>query len=192
VKQGVTLLLGMLALGGCWQEAPTQAGQSMTSYSFSPVLVTDSNVEGLRRLLRPRVVFGHAEDTSEPRNISVEYLYWSAGHKDTVTVTAEWVELLTDRAWQASLEISPDDLFRNSRNAASITLVFGPNGLLVAGTDSSDPDPGKDLAHVCGTRVPAQDRDISAEVNEHALLKTALTLQFPPVPDQTTCPEPQE
>jgi len=192
VKQGVTLLLGMLALGGCWQKAPTQAVFSMTSYSFSPVLVTETNVEGLNIPPRPRVVSGQAEDTSEPRDLGVTLVYWSAGHKDTVAVTAEWVELLTDRAWQASLEVSPEDLLRDSRNAASITLVFGPNGLLVAGTDSSDPGPGKDLAHVCGTRVPAQDRDISVEVNKHAKLASTLSFDFPPVPDQTTCPEPQE
>ncbi|WP_114962888.1 hypothetical protein [Tritonibacter mobilis] len=183
-------LMAMLALTGCWKETPTQANLSMTSYSYSPVLVTEAKVEGLKIPFNTKVVTGEAENANIPRNLGTYTLSWSAGNKDAVAVSAKWVELLTDRAWEASLEVSPDDLLRNSLNTASITLIFGPNGQFVAGTDPSDTGSGKDLASECGTRTPTQDRDISAEVDAHALLAEALRFDHPPVPDQTTCPEP--
>lgn len=183
-------LMAMLALTGCWKETPTQANLSMTSYSYSPVLVTEAKVEGLKIPFNTKVVTGEAENANIPRNLGTYTLSWSAGNKDTVAVSAKWVELLTDRAWEASLEVSPDDLLRNSLNTASITLIFGPNGQFVAGTDPSGAGSGKDLASECGTRTPTQDRDISAEVDAHALLAEALRFDYPPVPDQTTCPEP--
>ena len=186
------VLAGLMALSGCWKEAPKQANLSMTSYSYSPVLVTDAEVEGLRIPIGTSVVTGNAEDASIPRDLGIYSLSWSAGHKDTVTVSVEWVELLTDRAWQASLEISPDDLFRNMRNAASITLIFGANGRFIAGTEPSDVGEGKDIAQVCGTRTPEKDRDVSAEANAHAQLTEALRFEYPPVPDQPPCPEPSQ
>lgn len=188
----VAAVLLVLALGGCWEKAPTTLNLSLSTFSYSPVLMTAVEVEGMAPL-DTVVVASRAEDPDLPRSLGLYSMNWSAGGKNRVTVRARWVELLTDKAWEAAIDIAPRDLTRPREGTAILTLVFGPHGQLLVASDPISPaEPRRDLAQVCGTRAPSADRDISAEVDAIAQLASTLALDFPPVPDATPCPEPTE
>jgi hypothetical protein len=192
--EAVRAALVATALGGCWAEGPTTLGFAMSSFSWSPVLVTEAKVEGIAPLpIKALVVAASAEDLSVPRDLGTYSMDWAAGANDSVTVHATWVELLTDRAWEAAVDISPRDLTQRHAGTASLTLVFGPHGEMIVASDPlPDEGPRRDLVQVCGQRKPSADRDIAAEADAIAQLASTLALTFPPVPTDTRCPEPRE
>lgn len=164
----------------------------MSSLRASPVLVTSAEVEGVMVLpIADVVVAADAEDPEVPRNLGTYLMGWSAGGQDSITLRARWVELLTDRAWEASATISPRDLELNGNDTAELTLIFGPHGQMVVASDPLPQDgPRRDVAQVCGQRIPAADRDVSAEANSIARLASTLAFDYPPLPAETICPEP--
>lgn len=179
----------MVAVAGCQTEAPQEMAFSLTSYQSSPALVAAVLVGERSAIPLPTVVFGMA-DTGEVRSTSTERLRWD-GASGSVQVKAQWIEMLTNRAYEAQTTVKVADLFHSQPDVVDLTLIIGPNGLMLIGSDPLPTEgPPRDVARVCGTRVPAQDRAIAAEANDHAKLTEALALTYPPVPPDSECPEP--
>ena len=183
-----------LTLAGCWSKPPRILQFSMSSFSYSPVLVLGAEVDGVSDLpIFETVVAAAAEDLDVPRDLGIYSMDWSAGGRDTVTVRAQWVELRTDTAWQAEAVIAPQDLERYQEWSAELTVVFGPHGQMIVASDPMpDQGPRRDLVQVCGQRLPEADRDVSAGIDAIGGLARALARDYAPVPASTPCPEPQE
>ncbi|WP_066710000.1 hypothetical protein [Celeribacter ethanolicus] len=184
-------LAGTLLLSGCIPSGPKRVDLSMTSFSYSPVLITQADIADVYREPIPTVRFGMA-DIEAPRSTETMSLTRPLSGTDEFQITAQWVELLTNRAWQASVTVDPRELTTIRDDRVDLILIFGANGHLVIGSDDDSKHINKDVAETCGLRVPEADRDVAAEANAHAKLASALAFEYPPVPTDAPCPEPAQ
>jgi len=185
----VLVLTVALFLSGCISSGPKRVVLSMSSFSYSPVLVTEARVADIYFRSVPSVTLGMA-DVGLPRSSGHMYLSRPLSGAEDFQISVRWVEMLTNRAWRASITVNPKDLTVKRDDLVSLILIFGANGYFVVGSDNGGEHITKDVAQTCGERVPEEDRDVAAEVNKHAKLASALALDYAPVPDQTICPEP--
>ncbi|MFD1796554.1 hypothetical protein ACFSC1_11240 [Paracoccus aurantiacus] len=155
------LLIASLLLLGC---RPVIAADSLSlafgSYRSSPVVLTHFSIE---KPLAPtqRVIVSSDAERSMPRDdgrSSALSLPRDVDGDGYWTVRAEWVELQTDRAWRNEVKV-PLSKLNVAYDMAMLTVIFGPNGLLLIGSDK----PGNgaadrlNVAAECGQRVPASD-----------------------------------
>lgn len=192
IKSLLIIVGALLFLAGCWKQTlPHQMNFSTGAFSYAPVLATKVRIGDTIALERPRVVTGLA-DTMRPRTVGHATLQWDV--QDTVVrVQAEWIELLTNRAWRAEAELPVDELLQLLEGTAEILVIFDANGRMIVGSDPLPTDgPTMDLIDICGVRVPQMDRDIAAEANDHAKLVSALAFDFPPAPEMTVCQAPAQ
>jgi len=185
----VLALTGALLLNDCMPSGPKRVDLSMSSFSYSPVLVTEAQVADIYYHNNPLVTLGMAE-VGLPRSTGHMMLARPLSGSKDFEISVRWVEMLTNRAWRASVTVDPKDLTAEHDDWVSIILIFGANGHFVVGSDYGTEHITKDVVQVCGERDPEADRDVAAEVNKHAKLASALALDYAPVPDQTTCPAP--
>ena len=137
----------------------------------------------------PRVVAGGADTTTGPRGVGrSSYVGFDEAQFDIDLV---WVELLTDRAYTASVPLDARDLPRGPTGAAELVIVIGPNGLLIVADDEDFPGPQGEVTAICATRTPAAD---TAWRLRHPLsqarLTEALADTYPPVSADTRCKDP--
>jgi hypothetical protein len=185
----VLVLTVALFLSGCISSGPKRVALSMSSFSYSPVLATEVQVADIYFQNRPSVTLGMA-DVGLPRSTGHMYLSRPLSGAEDFQISVHWVEMLTNRAWRASVLVDPKELTVEYDNVVSLILIFGANGYFAVGSDDASEYMTKDVVQTCGERVPEEDRDVAAEVNKHAKLASALALDYAPVPDQTICPEP--
>ncbi|WP_415919331.1 hypothetical protein [Tateyamaria sp. SN6-1] len=185
-------IAAVLMLSACFDSAPEQLSLSYGAHAPSPVMVLSFTVNAAPEPATPLVVFG-AADSGYPRTSGTRTGGSWPGDGGTASISATWVELLTDRAYSATLDVPTADLPRSASDAAQVAAIFGPNGLLVLAGDSVETMPEYiNIAQACGTRAPAQDQDFAAAPLAHARLTEALAVAHPPVPATTTCPEPAQ
>ena len=189
IRVPVLAVLALVALvPGCRDGSAAGLGVAETTYRATPVVIetfTVGDVDTIRGL--PRVVAGGA-DTTRGRRGGGPSTYGVAV-RDPLELEVAWVELLTDRAYAASLELDPADLPRGPTGAPSLVVVIGPNGLLLVADDAGGVQ--RDAAAVCAPRAPERD---TAWRRRDPLslpgLTEALADDYPPVRPDPRCPEP--
>jgi hypothetical protein len=149
-------------------------GLSFTSYLAAPAVLQQFAIEQALAPVDPILVAGEA-DISMPRigMMAAVTPPVDEGRDGKWLVSAEWVELTTDKAWKAVAEV-PVDALDVSYDTYTLQVIFGPNGEMLIGSDK----PGNtqadkvDIMRVCGERVPGADRAWQRE-----------TGYFPEIPD---------
>ncbi len=188
-------VLFCLTVTGCKAEGdPRILWMSFSTYHSSPVVVTSFTLNGSEMIVLPDVVAGLA-DLPEPRSGNggrLVDLPPDVGD-GRMTFMAEWVELLTGRAWSAQVSADIGDLQDVSDGAVEAMAIFGPNGLFIL---ASDPLPVSatdfelnDLSKQCATYRPENDRDLTSEAETLGLVEF-LALDYPPVTNPE-CPDPE-
>jgi hypothetical protein len=180
VWTAAAIAAGGVALGAYhWQaaaqdDASRSLGLSFTSYLAAPAVLQQFAIEQALAPVDPILVAGEA-DVSLPRIGMMAAISppVDEGGDGKWRVSAEWVELTTDKAWMAVAEV-PVDALDVSYDTYGLQVIFGPNGEMLIGSDK----PGNalsdkvDIVRVCGVRVPAADRAWQRE-----------TGYFPEIPD---------
>lgn len=175
-----TLLLSACRLGG----DPSGVVVSFSTYASTPVVVTEFSLNGTNLGLLPIVAVGLA-DQDHPRLAGTGEM--SVGYPkggSTLRLEAEWVELLTDRAWRAQVDVAVDTLETIPTDRVRLMPIFGPNGLMIVASDpvptSQSDTRENDVARICGTRHETGDTDFAAKPREYPGLFEALERSYPP------------
>lgn len=182
-------VLGVVALG-LWLLSVQIFGRAPDSLSFgvgnrigAPIAVIRQDIGG-RPVSTPTVYYTGGAD-STPRHGAGIVAPVPQGA--SIQIEATWIEVHTGQAFSASAEVAKSDL-AVAAGSYDLVLVYLPGGWLVVGSD-----PGlvggtyqtRDLARICGTRQPDQDRDLVAEgqaaLDEFAGLEFALGRGHDPV-----------
>jgi len=195
VKRVYVLVLGVFALaviGGLltYRQLAQQhlyLSLSFGAYRASPVVLTDFAIEQDLGPIPPTAVSGDA-DGEMPRTAGGAAISApiDVGRDGKWLVSARWVELPTDKAWTAQVEV-PVDALIISYSAYTLTVIFGPNGELLIGSDKAGNQPSDrvDIVRVCGTRTPSADRAWQSDTG--FLPEVAIIMeQFTPNPTQST------
>ena len=125
----------LLGLGGQAASAADYLALSFGAYRSSPVLLTHFSVETALAPTPEMVVSGAAEGAM-PRTAgsSAVNLPRDAGRDGKWTVSAQWIELQTNRAYRADLTV-PIAALTEVYSAYELNVIFGPNGLMILGSD---------------------------------------------------------
>lgn len=191
-------LLITLTLMGAWpaHADPDEMLLGFGSYASTPVIITGFRLNDRQPIHFPMLENSEV-DQLRPRVGSGRYaLAYPKGADDQrLRIKAEWVELLSNRAWQAELDVEIARLDRARPDQVALMPVFGPNGEFLITSDPV-PDPaGKvilnDVLRTCGSRNPAKDHDYRAAPSAIAGLAEALSFTYPPASDPA-CPAPKD
>jgi len=182
----------MVLLLGCHS---AMAADSLTltfgSYQSSPVVLTHFAIE-MPLAETQRLIVVSAAEREMPRTYSANALSLprDVDHDGHWTVAAQWVELQTDRAWRATVNV-PIRALTEWHGSAQLNVIFGPNGLFLIGSDKigNRHSDRVDVAYVCGKRVPGADRSWRTETGYFPDLPDVLDYARP-VPARTHCPMP--
>lgn len=191
----VFFIVTFLGAGAC-QRKVTSLSLSTGSYSSTPVILTEMRVNGVLYRFEGHVVAGMS-DIMMPRGSASWSITIPEGLSDPVRIETSWTEILTNRAYSATIEapLKKFDVYQIGQGwyKTTITPIYGPNGLLVIASDpiptSADNIPKNDVARICGVRVPSADKDWRSEVNNvGGHLKNAYARTYPPV-ENPECPD---
>ncbi|MFV0409256.1 MAG: hypothetical protein ACK5LJ_06045 [Paracoccus sp. (in: a-proteobacteria)] len=174
---------------------PTLAGEGLTlsfgAYESSPVVLTHFAIEEPLAETQTVIVSGKA-DRAMPRTSGSNALSLpeDAGRDGKWRISAQWVELMTDRAWRGEISVPVSQLTR-AYDAYELNVIFGPNGLLLIGSDRIGNQPGDriDVAMDCAERIRAADHAWRRETGIFPELP-ALLDQLRPTPVGTDCADP--
>jgi hypothetical protein len=186
MKSCYAALALMTGLVACQDSSAEPAGLvlSFGSYDASPVVLLDVSVNGVAMAKSP--VVAERSDTETPRTTGSYLLDFPptvlAGD---VVVSVSWVELFTQKAWQAEVTAPLSALVRDAgTDSVRIGPVFGPNGLMILTSDpiptSATDIPLVDVARMCGSRLPGADFDYTVDPGELGITDL-LQFTFPPV-----------
>ncbi|SFR34042.1 hypothetical protein [Litoreibacter janthinus] len=188
----LAVLFAAATLAGCKTSQGSDAlALSFSAYKTTPVMVTHFSIE---KPLAPTPPFipGGIADEGPPRfaGVSSGDAPVDRGADGVWQVSARWVELTTDRAWEASVDVPVDEV-NIDLGAYSLTVIMGPNGLLLIGSDLAGTQKSdmKDIARSCGARVPEDDKAWRLETEAHTGLKTIMSAPRGPVTNPE-CPTP--
>ena len=187
-------LLALAVLAGCKaDDDPSALSLMFSSYHSTPVVLTHFSIE---MPLAPTPIFipGGRADQGPPRSAgsAVGSIPLDDGDDGLWRVAARWVELTTDRAWEAHVDVPIDELNTNFTHYA-LNVIMGPNGLFLIGSDKAGIELSdlKDVVRTCGVRVPSEDKAWRLETGQLAGLSTIMGISRPAVTDPE-CPTPQE
>lgn len=173
----VTIALGIGLVAPSDARARDGLSLNFTSFGASPVVLTGFAVEQPLAPIPPELIAG-AADTEFPRLMGGRAVSAPSDAKrdGKWVISAQWVELATDKAWTARAEI-PISALTFDETSYTLLLVFGPNGEMLIGSDrfSADPSARVDVARVCGTRLPQNDKAWRKETGYFPALATVLT-----------------
>ncbi len=161
---------------------------SFGSYASTPVVITHFGLETPASEMPSYMTASGMSDREWPRTHSANLISTppDAGRDGLWRLEMQWVELPTDRAWRASIEIPYEKL--RQPDTYQLQVITGPNGLLLIGSDLSAPDRSglRDIVRSCGERVPSADH---AWRNEDGYLPglSYIMKDLPPVRDPE-CP----
>lgn len=164
---------------------------SFGAYRSAPVLLTHFSIEAPLAATPEMVIAGSAE-SAMPRapGSNAISLPRDVGRDRKWTVSAQWIELQTSRAYRADLTVPVSALTEVFR-AYELNVIFGPNGLMILGSDKAGNRASDrvDLVAGCGDRVPRADRAWGNETGRFTQLPQVRS-HMRPVPAQTICPAP--
>lgn len=135
------------------------------AYSDRPVVLKTFGINtGYSSLFSDLVVEGKAE--TAPRGGAGGYLVgYRKGWGSRISLEATWIELSSGMAWRATADVSSNDMERGGSGEINVSPIFAPGGLMIISSDpiplSADDMRTKDLARICGKRVPELDQDYS-------------------------------
>lgn len=161
---------------------------SFGAYTSTPVVITHFGLETPASEMPSYMTASGMSDREWPRSHSLHLISAppDAGRDGLWRLEMQWVELPTDRAWRASIEIPYEELRQSS--GYELQVITGPNGLLLIGSDlpASDRSGLRDIVRTCGERVPSADH---AWRNEDGYLPglSYIMKDLPPVRDPE-CP----
>lgn len=185
------LAAGVLGLGAQAALAADYLALSFGAYRSSPVLLTHFAIETALAPTPEMVVSGAAErEMPRTAGSSAISLPRDAGRDGMWTVSAQWIELQTNRAYRADLTV-PVSALTEVYSAYELNVVFGPNGLMILGSDrvGNRKADRVDLVAGCGDRVPGSDRDWGRETGRFTQLPQ-VRRNMSAVPARTVCPAP--
>lgn len=185
MKQIILAAFILFGLCGCDGNWPSGVSLAFSSYSSTPVVVTEFSLNDASLGLLPQVVSGQA-DTNRPfEGAGRMDVSLPSNAKSKVVMKATWVEILTGRAWHGTLDFPIGNLQKVDLNRVEIMPVFGPNGLLLV---TSDPTPESDkdqrtvdIAQICAIRDKASDTNYRAQPKALPQLFETLDRAYPPV-----------
>ena len=191
MRRAAITALALLAAGCGSAGAAEYLALSFGAYRSAPVLVTHFAIEKPLAPTPEMVVSGAAEN-AVPRTSgsSAISLPRDAGGDGKWTVSAQWIELQSGRAYRADLPVPISALSEVSR-AAELNVIFGPNGLMILGSDrvGNRKADRVDLVAGCGDRVPGSDRNWGQETGKFTQLPH-VRRNMSAVPSRTVCPAP--
>lgn len=187
-------LFALALLAGCKSSTDASALSLMFStYWSTPVVLTHFSIEMPLGPV-PEFIPGGRADRGPPRNAgsSVGGVPLDAGDDGLWRVSARWVELTTDHAWEAEVDVPIEELNLNFSHYA-LNVIMGPNGLLLIGSDKAGEGLSgiKDVARICGHRVPSDDKAWRLTAGELPGLSIIMKNDRPPVTN-SECLSPQE
>lgn len=170
-----------LALGGC-NSTPSSLSFSVGAQRSWPVDPQAINVNGTQLADVLRATGAGWDDGAGAGSILTD---WPKGESDTLRVTAAWVELLTGRAWEATVEVNADAL-ATSDSPVPLVALIGRNGQmrLTQATPAT-------LGQTCGIRMPALDQDLRARASGDQRLSVPLNNAAGLPPPPTPCADPE-
>lgn len=141
---------------------------SATSFSSTPVMAISVRVNGMDALIAsPESLYGRAEQEMPRLGGIATWDYLRGSSESRVLATAQWIKVLTNRAYQAVAEFDLSDLTSWSDNAVLLSVIFGPNGQMIVGSDpaptSETDQPKRDVADACGLRLPSAHFDFKPD-----------------------------
>ena len=167
---------------------------SFSSYSASPVVVTHFSIEQELAPITPEIASGEA-DLGMPRMAGAKALSLphDKGRDGKWLVSAQWVELPTDKAWTSTIEVPIKDL-SVAYDSYTLLVIFGPNGELLIGSDKIGNQSGDrvDVARNCGVRRPSADRVWRQETGYFPQLPIIMKNPQKPANVSPFCPQPTE
>lgn len=179
----IALLMGCQAAG-----AADSLSLTFGSYKAAPVVLTHFAIESPLAETQRVIVASDSEwrlPRDDGRSNALE-LPRDAGGDGYWKVSAQWAELQTDRAWRAEVKV-PISALNETYDMNALNVIFGPNGLLVIGSDTLDQR--VNVAAECGRRVPSADHAWRRETAQFPDLAASLAFADP-VPSETICPAP--
>ena len=167
-------------------------GLGFNSYENTPVILTHYAMEKPLAETPPMLIAGAADQSMSERNgggagNSVLTPPKDVGRDGQWQVSAQWVELMTNRAYRATLTVPIKDI--NIEHGGYVfTPIFGPNGLMMIGSDKVGLDESyrRNIAAVCGERVQSAD----AEWKDKQGILPGIEIILPKIPkpaDYTDC-----
>ena len=182
-----TFLLVAMALGGCRANEIRSLSFGIGTMTDSPVYITELLLDNREFIYTPSVESSGVG--SFPRTPGGTFFH-SIVLPDSFTIKVTWLEIMSERAYEAQATVNASDLAVES-GIGRLEVLFLPGGRMVIGSDPV-PRSGKivtrDIAEACGKRRPDLDRDIKGEVDSIAKLKEALQFATNPI-DEPPCGE---
>ena len=184
----LSLVLPACAIGGAGGGEPLTL--SFGAYSSTPVVITHFGLETPAvEMQSPELASGDS-DQYWPRTQGANAISTppDAGNDGLWTLEMQWVELPTDRAWRAAIEIPYKKL--KQPDSTVLQIITGPNGLLLIGSDLAvgDQSGKRDIMRVCGKRMPSADYPWREKQDYWADLPAIM--QNLPAVGSTECPSP--
>lgn len=197
IKKGITLSISLFTCCTLLSACATAhdllyLGLGFNSYENTPVILTHYAMEMPLAEIPPMLIAGAADQSMSKRNgggagNSVLTPPKDLGRDGQWQVSAQWVELMTNRAYRATLNV-PIKEINIEYGGYVFTPIFGPNGLMMIGSDKVGLDESyrRNIVAVCGERVPSAD----AEWKDKQGILPGIEIILPKIPkpaDYTDC-----
>lgn len=170
-------------LAGCLQQEQNGLDLSFATYAQTPVVLTGFAVDGATMVEGPRAIQGLADLRRPNVEAGAMLLDLPQGTGDRLSLSVEWVELLSHDAYRAKLAVPVEALRKSQSGYVQMMPVFGPGGLLLVTSDQpatgSDTGEKRDVARVCGSRDPKRDFDYTATPSALPMLREILDFDRP-------------
>ncbi len=167
-------------------------GLGFNSYENTPVILTHYAMEMPLAETPPMLIAGAADQSMLERNgggagNSVLSPPKDVGRDGQWQVSAQWIELMTNKAYRAKLNVPIKDI-HIEHGGYVFTPIFGPNGLMMIGSDKVGLDESyrRNIVAVCGERVSSAD----AEWKDKQGILPGIEIILPKIPkpaDYTDC-----
>lgn len=192
----VALLMSQMNAG---KMKPGSLTLSFGGFIASPVYIDYFSLEGTIRPINRDFLASGGVDIDLDRTgggSRILNMPTDLGRDGEWTVSVQWVELPTDKAWSATISFDPHDL-TYSGGSYTLLVMFGPNGELLIGSDEARPELSAhhDIAHICGTREPEADhpwREETGRFPEMPIIMAYYEEYRHKAKTPPYCPEPSE
>lgn len=170
ILRRATTFAMLCLLAACRLGQPSKMAVSFSAYTNRPVVLTEMLVNGTAMTLVPNVVQGRADDYGRELIMGNRMLGYPKGDSGVMQLKLTWIELPHGAAYQAEIQLPLSELEYSSWSGIDFSPIFAPDGLVII---ASDPPAKKgqkritrDVARICGTRMPDLDFDYTKDPRE--------------------------